>query len=189
MAAESSCPAEAILPLLLSLPAGVVGGVATVHSADRPTEDLRFACFASLVRREADLRHAIARPPGRLVLDAGSLSSPLVAAALPALSRVGTVVVVVSADPAALLCWCDRILVATPRGARWVDPDFLRAGRRLELLVERRGGSPARVAVPLPARGGAEAVLSSARARGHRVLESRVVYRCPGALTPRAAPF
>jgi len=116
--------------------------------------------------------------PARLVVEAGSVPSPVVGASLAAMRRGGSVLVLCSEDWGRLLEWCDRILVLAGAGWRWLAPDDLRTARCLMLRV---GGSAGWVRVPLAGGVGAEAVLAAFAAEGVRVCESRIAYQAVGA--------
>jgi integrase len=133
--------------------------------------------FGPFVRTEADLRHAVHRVPARLVVDARTLPPSQVEAAIPALRRELAVVALYSGDLGLLCRWCDRLLWQDIAGFRWMTAGAVRAGRVLELRVEdARRHRDRWIRVPLGAAGGAEAVLSAARANGLRVSETRIAY-------------
>jgi hypothetical protein len=147
--------------------------------ADPAEPDL--AVFGPVLRSEADLRHAVHRPPSRVLLDARVLAAPQVEAALAALRTGMAVVVICSPDIGRLTRWCERVLWHDAAGFRWLTAGAFRAGRRLELRLA--GASPDRdrwVRIALRDGEGAEAVLSAIRAGGTRVRESRIAYDSSG---------
>jgi len=175
MLAPSTQPTEPLLPHLLSLPPGIVAGIAPGISPPDLGRELAF--FGPSVQTEHELRYAVHRAPARLVVEAG-LPPPLVGAALAALRQGGTVVVLRSEDWGRLLDWCERVLVATGAGWRWRAPRDLRADRCLMLRVAE-GADWLRI--PLAGGAGAEAVLADMASAGIRVRESRIAYPALGA--------
>lgn len=169
------------LPLLLALPRGAVVGVPLGARDDTSRLASSLVAFGPVVRTDADLKHAVRRPPARLSLDARALSRPHLEAALPVLRRGLAVVVVSSDDLGVLARCCDRILRREGHAFAWVAATVFRGGRSLELRVAGAGMNDDRwIQIPLRDREGSEAVLSAVRAAGTTVCESRIAYRRAG---------
>jgi len=166
---------EPLLPHLLSLPPGVVAGIAPRIAPPALQRDLDL--FGPSVRTERELRHVVRRAPAQLVVEAGQIPAPLVGAALAALQQAGTVLVLRSEDWGRLLEWCERVLVATGARWRWRAPGDLRADRCLMLRLAEGADW---VRVPLAGGAGAEAVLAEMATAGIRVRESRIAYPALG---------
>ncbi|HRZ09497.1 MAG TPA: hypothetical protein P5319_06335, partial [Gemmatimonadales bacterium] len=156
-----------LLPLLLTLPAGVVAGIpAWPRCVDACLED-DLDAFGPRLRADREVRHAVSRAPGRVVVETGSVTTPVLEAALPVLRQAGTVVVVRSDDRGLLARLADLVLRGSGTEPAWLRAESCRAMRCLELRVD--GAAPAAAAwirVPLDGPEGAEAVLSAARADG-----------------------
>jgi hypothetical protein len=167
-----------VLPHLLALPHGVVVGLAPGLERACPTLPGQLGAFGPCVISASDLRHAVHRAPDRLVVHAGSATPPIVGAALAALTRSGTAVVLRSPDLGQLLEECERILAVVGPELRWVARDELCARRCLML---RTTGAADWLRVPLGAGSGAEGVLARFAAEGLRVCESRIAYEPSGA--------
>lgn len=182
MALLHADPGTCLLPLLLTLPPGAVAGIPTGARSDRRCLDADLDAFGPRLRRDGELRHAVSRPPAQVVVEAGGVSAALLEAALPALRLAGTVAVIRSDDRGLLSRLGDLVLQEDGDGAAWLGSASYRAARCLEFLVD--GLTPAGAAwmrVPLDRPGGAEALLSAARADGLRVRESRIAYGWPPA--------
>jgi hypothetical protein len=133
--------------------------------------------FGPLLRGEQDLRHAVRRPPPRLIIDIRLIASALLDAALPVLRHHLAVVVLSGRDAGMLVQRCDRVLVYADSRWTWMPADVCRAQRCLEYRVEGpRSGHARWVRVPMDGVDGAETALAAARADGVRVRESRIVY-------------
>ncbi len=172
----------ALLPLLLVVPPGAVVGVPAglLQGARSLHEELR--AFGPVVRTEGELRHAVSRAPVRVVLETDRIPLPLVEAALPVLRRARAAAVLYSDDRGFLAHWSERVLHRDAAGLRWTPSEAVRAGRRLELRIERGStGQTLWLRFGLQGAAGAEAVLSAVRASGIRVCESRIIYEASGA--------
>ena len=173
-------PGACLLPLLLTLPAGAVAGLPAGSRSDHPCLDADLDAFGPRLRADGEVRHAVSRPPGRVVVETGSVSAPVLEAALPVLRQAGTVVVIRSDDRGLLARLADLVLQGGGMEPAWLRAESYRAMRCLELRVD--GAAPAAAAwirVPLDGPEGAEAVLSAARADGIVVRESRIAYGRP----------
>ena len=113
------------------------------------------------------------------MVETGSVSVPLLEAALPVLRQAGTVVVIRSDDRGVLARLADLVLQGSGTEPAWLRTESFRAMRCLELRVDGSAPAAAWIRVPLDGPGGAEAVLSAARADGIVVRESRVAYGRP----------
>lgn len=177
MTMHHATPGTCLLPLLLTLPAGAVAGVPLRPRPDHPCLDGDLDAFGPQIRSSGEVRHAVSRPPARMVVEAEGVSPPMLEAALPALRTAGTVVVIRSDDRGWLARVGDLVLRGDDTGSAWLGAAALRGMRCLELLVgEPAAGAEGWLRVPLLDSGGAEAVLSAARAGGIRVRESRIAY-------------
>jgi hypothetical protein len=177
MIAFTTGGAGGLLPLLLSLPGGVIAGLPGAPGT-LPEQDL--TAFGPRLRSEAALRHATLWPPARAVVEFGPDATLASEAALAALSEAGAAVALLSADVGALARLCHRILAWSDTGFRWAAAQEVRDRRRLLVRVAHADGERW-LRVPLGA-GGAEGALSGCRARGLLARESRVDY---GRLLPR----
>ena len=166
-----------LLPLLLTLPAGAVAGVPAGPWPDHPCLQTDLDAFGSRLHLNAEIRHAVSRPPARVVVEADGVSAPVLEAALPALRMAGTVVVIRSGDCGLLARLAELVLQGAGSGPLWLGAESYRATRCLELRVEESGHSAAAwMRVSLDGAGGAETVLSAMRADGIKVRESRIAY-------------
>ncbi len=169
-----------LLPLLLTLPAGVVAGIPARPRPDHPCLDTDLHAFGPRLRADREVRHAVSRAPGRVVVETGSVSVPVLEAALPVLRQAGTVVLIRSDDLGLLVRLADLVLQGGGTEPAWLRAESYRAMRCLELRVDGAAPAPAAwIRVPLDGPEGAEAVLSAARADGIVVRESRVAYGRP----------
>lgn len=163
-----------ILPLLLSLPSGVIAGVPT-SALSLPAGEGGLASFGPHLHTEPELRHAAFSPPRRLVVSLPSSASVATDAALAAMADTGAAIVLLADDLAALLRLSHRILVSDIAGAwRWEAAAVLGARRVLCLRMVGIGGER-RLRLPV-GREGVEPMLADYRARGWSVRESRVEY-------------
>ena len=178
MIASTPAGTGALLPLLLSLPGGVIAGLPGALGC-WPEHEL--TAFGPRLLSEAALRYATLRPPSRAVVVFGPDATLASEAALAALTDAGAVVALVTADVGALARLCHRILAWSDAGFRWAAAQEVRARRRLLVRVAGGAGGERWLRVPLGA-GGAEGALAGCRARGLLVRESRVDY---GGLLPR----
>ena len=175
-------PGPCLLPLLLTLPAGAIAGIPADSRSGHPCLHADLEAFGPRLPADGELRHAVSRPPGRVVVEADGASLPVLEAALPALRRGGSAVVIHSGDRGLLARLADLVLQGDIPGPGWLWAESYRAMRCLELRVEGADSAEATwIRVPLGGAGAAEAVLASVRAEGIRVRESRIAYGCPPA--------
>jgi hypothetical protein len=114
-----------------------------------------------------------------VVVETGSVSVPVLEAALPVLRQANAVVVIRSDDRGLLARLADLVLQAGGTEPAWLRAESYRGMRCLELRVDGIAPAAAWIRVPLDGPGGAEAVLSAARADGIVVRESRIAYGRP----------
>lgn len=177
MATQDLGTPPSLLPLLLALPRGAVVGIPADLERDCPRLQSQLGEFGPWLRTEGELRHAVNRVPARVVVDTRALDAPVLEAALPALRHGSAVVVLYSDDCGMLARWGERVLRHDGVGLVWLPSETVRAGRCLELRVEVRATGRTRwIRVPLGGSEGAEAVLSTVRADGMMVCESRIAY-------------
>ena len=167
---------EALLPLVRSLPAGAVAGIALPSGGAAFLSRRESLVLGQWVRSDADLRHAALHSAGCLVLDPARLAPALLGAALAGLSGRGVVVLLCSPDIGLLARWADRVCFADAPGVGWRRAEELRSRRCLELLVGDGVGEGRWVRLPLGAGDAPERHLAAVRAEGLRVRESHISY-------------
>lgn len=176
MASHAPPNPEALLPLVRSLPAGAVAGIALGSGSAAFIPCPETLVLGEWVRSAADLRHAAGHGAGFLVLDPASLEPALLSAALVGLKSRGVVVLLCSHDIGLLARWADRVCIADAPADGWRRAEELRICRCLELLVG--GGAEERrwLRLPLGAEDAPERHLAAVRAEGMRVWESHISY-------------
>lgn len=165
-----------LLPLLYSLPDGIVAGIPEAVAPNEVREP-GLAAWGPVLAAEPDLRHAARRPPRRAVVP---LPEPLPAVwlvALDFLRRSGTTLVLHARHPGSLLLLADRVLTWTRAGLAWRPATELAASRRLRMHFSAGPNGELEVCeIPLGSHS-PEWVLSAWLAGGRRPIRSEIVYR------------
>jgi hypothetical protein len=165
-----------LLPLLYSLPEGIVAGVPEAVAPNEVREP-GLAAWGPVLATEPDLRHAVRRPPRRAVVPLPDTLPAAWLVALDFLRRSGTTLVLHARHPGSLLLLADRVLTWTRAGFAWRPVAVLAASRRLRMhFGAGPNGEPEVCEIPLRDHS-PEWVLSAWLARGRRPIRSEIVYR------------
>lgn len=165
-----------LLPLLYSLPEGIVAGIPETV-APHEVREAGIAAWGPVLAGEPDLRYAARRPPRRAVVDIPEYPPARWLVAFSFLRRGGTTLVLRAPRLGSLLILADRVLTRTRAGPAWRPVAELLASRRLRLhFPAGPDGELEAWDIPLRDRS-PESVLSTCLGRGWRPIRSEIVYR------------